>query len=219
MYTPQNSINPHSENMTLDKFETMIIKEYTNKLLSFDEIKSICTKAIEYKLIEKSDININEIPKGTTEDLLKFIKRCRNLYLNTDISLDNNSFISAKYHSPISQDIRNSPFYNHKKELLKNENKKDVTLFNSPLISKNNNIENPFENNNDLISFCEDLRTKTKSIKKNASDKTSKLVEEVIDSFLQYKMKKKKRRKYLYITIFLIITVIVIYCNYNSMPI
>ncbi|WUR03315.1 uncharacterized protein VNE69_04141 [Vairimorpha necatrix] len=232
--------------MDFENFESKILKDFTNKMLNKQEIEQICKKAIDLKIIDSSDIQIEEIPENTTENILKIIRRCRNLYLNT--SINDKSFISTKYHSPISRDhtinkdptiykdsnlirdptiykdpnlikdsnfisdnIVNSPFYNQKRDFLNSK-------FESPLVTKNQNIENPFTNDNDLMSFCEDLRTKTKSIKKNQKGKTIKLINEVIDNFVQYKIRKKKSNKYVYSMIICGVCIIT-YIIYKPVPI
>ncbi|KAK6089595.1 hypothetical protein P3W45_001361 [Vairimorpha bombi] len=221
--------------MDLETFENDILMNYNNRKLSLPEINEICMKAISNKILDKSDIHIPGIPECNTTDLLNFIKKCRSSYLTKSIKLNESeneeSFISSKYHSPISNytktDITQSPFYNHKRSVLdsphmnkdykKNINK--TPLFNSPLVNKNTNIENPFSDGNDFESFCEDLRTKTSSIRKKSDEKSAKIINDVIDSFVQYKLKRRPENRYLILKVCLLSSAIALfYCLFTFKP-
>lgn len=214
--------------MAQDGFQERIIRKYNNKLLSPEEIRSICEEAIDEGLITKDEIQ--KISNCLTVELLNNIKKWKSAFLYSELKLNSSS--ESEYET-IKEDWKTpdkSCFF------TPNRNESYIShLYNSPNNAKlicGKELENPFspsfkgpvnsskENDLQFESFCEDLKEKTKSIKKTADDRKASEVKALIDEFIRYTEGRRLKRTGSYkIYLIILIMALVLLLVYTPQPI
>ncbi|KAF9763261.1 hypothetical protein NGRA_1390 [Nosema granulosis] len=227
--------------MTNNNFDERIIKQYQNRILTENEISRICTQAVEEGILQKEDIK--RTTGCTTVELLNNIKEWKSAFLHNALKLDGSSdseLETAKEnieeeHNKLYEIGNTSYFYTPSKRSESFYSQ----IYNSPIAVGKTEPDNPFsspfrrpnentskENNStkeilEFESFCEDLKEKTRSIKKQSTDRTAETVKKLVDRFIDYTEKRKPgpkdsgKRFYAFV-IFLILSLI---CLYTPKPV
>ncbi|EOB11307.1 hypothetical protein NBO_1299g0001 [Nosema bombycis CQ1] len=192
--------------MTRNNFEERIMKKYQNRLLTNGEIESICDQAVEEGILQREDIK--NISNCDTIELLLNINKWKSAYLFDALKLDESS--ESEYET-IKEEFKDPNRFNKYSENNFSPNKSIFytptkhtegsflsQIYNTPV--KSREPENPFmspfgrrvpKDPMEFESFCEDLKEKTKSIKKTVDDRTAETVKKLIDDFIKYSELKK----------------------------